>query len=166
MKKINLFLSLSVLSLFYGRYEPSVHLRVQNGYLPLSNMIPKITSYREELLLQEQKVEITQMNFIHLQKALGKIDVGFYAIESNTPIVLIETLSHNINVKGYHKMIDNFSSLYSSDNKVLMRAYQSYADQNCQKIYGCVGSDANDTYDWKIIKFLPNPENVIYNPPL
>jgi hypothetical protein len=54
--------------------------------------------------------------------------------------------------------------LYSTDNESLMRNYQDYADRNCQKIYGCVGSEFNADYDWKIIKFLPNPEKCDLEP--
>ncbi len=169
MKKTALVLSLSVLTLIYGTYDPSIRPRVQNDYLLTSNVTPKIISHNEKLLVQLQKAEmihsgLTQMKFIHLQKALGKIDIASYAIEGNTPIVLIETLNHNINVKRFNKMIDNFNSLYSSDNEALMRKYQDYADRNCQKIYGCVGSEVNATYDWKIIKFLPNPEKCDLEP--
>jgi hypothetical protein len=164
MKKTALVLSLSVLTLIYGKYDPNIRPRVHNDYVPTSNVTPKITSHKENSLVQLQKAGMIQMKFIHLQKALGKIDVASYAIEGNTPIVLIETLNHNINVKGFNKMIDNFNSLYSTDNEALMRNYQDYADQNCQKIYGCVGSAMNATYDWKIIKFLPNPEKCELEP--
>jgi hypothetical protein len=158
MKKTALVLSLSVLTLIYGKYDPNIRPRVNKGYKPMPNVTQKITSQKENSLVKLQKAGMSQMKFIHLQKALGKIDIASYDIESNTTIVLIETLNHNINVKGFNKMIDNFNSLYSSDNEALMRNYQDYADRNCQKIYGCVGAEFNSTYDWMIIKFLPNPE--------
>jgi hypothetical protein len=164
MKKTALVLSLSVLTLIYGKYDPNIRPRVYNGYIPTSIVNPKIFSHEENSLVQLQKAGMKQMKFIHLQRALGKIDIATYAIEGNTPIVLIETLNHNINVKGFNKMIDNFNSLYSSDNEALMRNYQDYADRNCQKIYGCVGSEINAAYDWKIIKFLPNPEKCDLEP--
>lgn len=174
MKKTELVLSLSVLVFIYGEYEPSIRQKVQNDYLLTSNARLKITSLRKNSLVQLQNAGMTrsgmtrsgmtQMKFIHLQKVLGNINIASYAIEGNTPIVLIETLNHNINVKGFNKMIDNFNSLYSTDNETLMRNYQDYADQNCQKVYGCVGSDSNSGYDWKIIKFLPNPEKCKFNP--
>ena len=164
MKKNALVLSLSVLTLIYGKYDSNIRPRVHNDYLPKSNVNPKITSHKEKSFVQLQNAGMSQMKFIHLQEALGKIDIASYAIEGNTPIVLIETLNHNINVKGYNKMIDNFNSLYSTDNEALMRNYQDYADLNCQKIYGCVGSETNSDYDWKIIKFLPNPEKCNFEP--
>ena len=164
MKKTALVLSLSVLTLIYGKYDPNIRPRVYNGYNPTLAVAPKITSLKENSLVQLQKAGMIQMTFVHLQKLLGKIDIASYAIEGNTPIVLVETLNHNINVKGFDKMIDNFNSLYSTDNEALMRNYQDYADRNCQKIYGCVGSEMNATYDWKIIKFLPNPEKCDLEP--
>ena len=169
MKKTALVLSLSVLTLIYGKYDQNIRPRVYNRYKPMSDVTLKITSHNENSLVQLQKAGMSetgmsQMKFIHLQKALGKIDIASYAIEGNTPIVLIETMNHNINVKGFNKMIDNFNSLYSTDNEALMRNYQDYADRNCQKIYGCVGSEANATYDWKIIRFLPNPERCDLEP--
>lgn len=164
MKKNALVLSLFVLVLIYGKYDPNIRPRVHNDYLAMSNVNQKITSHNEKLLVELRNAGMTQMKFIHLQEALGKIDIASYAIEGNSPIVLIETLNHNIYVKGYNKMIDNFNSLYSTDNETLMRNYQEYADRNCQKIYGCVGSTANADYDWKIIKFLPNPEKCNLEP--
>ncbi len=164
MKKTVLVLSLSVFTLIYGKYDPNIRPRVHYDYLPKSSITPKITSQRENLLVQLQNAGMSQMNFINLQKALGKIDISIYAIEDDTPIALNEILNHNIIVKGYDKMIDNFNSLYSTDNEALMRNYQDYADRNCQKIYGCVGSEANADYDWKIIKFLPNPEKCNIEP--
>lgn len=164
MKKAVLILSLSVLPLIYGKHDPNIRPRIHNDYLPPSLVNQKITSHQETSLVQLRKAGMSQMKFIHLQKALGKIDIATYAIEGNTPIVLIETLNHNINVKGYNKMIDNFNSLYSTDNEALMRNYQDYADRNCQKVYGCVGSEVNADYDWKIIKFLPNPEKCDLEP--
>lgn len=164
MKKIVLVLSLSALTLIYGKCDPNTLSRVHSDYLPASNVIPKIASHKQNSLVKMRIAGMTEMQFIYLQQALGKIDIAFYAIEGNTPIVLIETLNHNINVKGYNKMIDNFNSLYSTDNEALMRNYQDYADLNCQKIYGCVGSEAKSDYDWKIIKFLPNPEKCDLEP--
>jgi hypothetical protein len=164
MKKTALVLSLSVLTLIYGKHDPSIRPRVQNEHLIASKQTPKITSPKENSLVQLRNAGMIQMKFIHLQKALGKIDIATYAIEGNTPIVLIETLNHNISVKGFNKMVDNFNSLYSTDNESLMRNYQDYADRNCQKIYGCVGSESGSDYDWKIIKFLPNPENCNFEP--
>lgn len=164
IKKTALVLGLSVLILIYGKYDPSIRPRVQNDYLPMLNVTHKITSHKENLLVQLQKAGMTQIKFHLLQKSLGKIDIATYAIEGNTPIVLIETLNHNICVKGYHEIIDNFNSLYSTDNETLMRNYQDFADRNCQKIYGCVGSEANAAYDWKIIRFLPNPEKRKFEP--
>ncbi len=164
MKRTVLILSLSVLSLIYGKQDPNIRSRVHNDYLPPSVVNQKITSHKDTSLVQLRNAGMSQMKFIHLQNTLGKIDVGTYAIEGNTQIVLIETFNHNINVKGYNKMIDNFNSLYSTDNEALMRNYQDYADRSCQKIYGCVGSEVNADYDWKIIKFLPNPEKCDLEP--
>lgn len=179
MKKTELVLSMSVLVFIYGENKPSIRQKVQNDYLPTSNVTLKITSPLKNSLVQLQNAGMlrsgmtrsgmtqsgmTQMKFIHLQRVLGNINIASYAIEGDTPIVLIETLNHNINVKGFNKMIDNFNSLYSTDNETLMRNYQDYADQNCQKIYGCVGSESNSGYDWKIIKFLPNPEKCNLEP--
>ncbi|MDZ7897872.1 MAG: hypothetical protein U5N85_07570 [Arcicella sp.] len=164
MKKTALVLSLSVLTFIYGKHDPNIRPRVKNEHLIVSKQTPKITSPKENSLVQLQNAGMIQMQFIHLQKALGKIDIASYAIEGNTPIVLIETLNHNISVKGFNKMVDNFNSLYSTDNESLMGNYQNYADQNCQKIYGCVGSEFGSDCDWKIIKFLPNPENCKLNP--
>jgi hypothetical protein len=45
-----------------------------------------------------------------------------------------------------------------------MQSYQSYSDENCKKIYGCVGTVNNADYEWKIIKFLPNPERCTFEP--
>lgn len=169
MKKVALVLGVSVLTFTYGKYTQNVLLRVQNDALLALNVSPKINSQNGNSLVQLQKADLSQtgmsqMTFIQLKKALGKIDIASYAIEGNTPIVLIETLNHNINVKGFNKMIDNFNSLYSTDNEVLMQNYQDYTDKNCQKIYGCVGSESNSDYEWKIIKFLPNPEKCNFKP--
>jgi hypothetical protein len=169
MKKTALVLGLTFLTLIYGKYDTKIRPRANNGYKQVSDVTLKIKSIKEKSFVNLQKAGmirsgLTQMKFIHLQKALGKINIASYAIEGNTPIVLIETMNHNINVKGFNKMIDNFNSLYSTDNEALMRNYQEYADQYCQKIYGCVGSEINATYDWKIIKFLPNPEKCDLEP--
>lgn len=164
MKKTALVLGMSVLTCIYGKYDPTIRPRVKNDALLASNVTSKINSQKENSLVQLRNAGMSQMKFILLQKALGKIDIASYAIEGNTPIVLIETLNHNINVKGFNKMIDNFNSLYSTDNEALMQHYQDYADKNCQKIYGCVGSESNSEYDWKIIKFLPNPEKCNFEP--
>jgi hypothetical protein len=164
MKKTALVLGMSALTLIYGKYDPSIRPRVHNDYKPKSEQNSKITSHKENSLVELQNAGMSQMKYIQLQKALGKIDIASYAIEGNTPIVLIETLNHNISVKGFNKMIDNFNSLYSTNNEALMRNYQDYADRNCQKIYGCVGTEANAAYDWKIIKFLPNPEKCNFEP--
>lgn len=164
MKKNELVLSLSVLVFIYGETEPRIRQKVQEGYFNIFTLAPKNNSQNEKSFVQSQNVGISQMKFIQLQSVLGKIDISSFAIEANTTIVLIESLNHNINIKGYNKMIDNFNSLYSTDNETLMRNYQDYADQNCQKIYGCVGSDSNSDYEWKIIKFLPNPEKCNLEP--
>ena len=165
MKKVALVLGLFVLNLYSCGKQDSV-TRPKN-YLTVSYTVNDKSSNdsrNEKKLVQLQNAGMSQMNFSSLQEVIGKIDIANYAIESNTQIVLIETLNHNINVKGFNKMIDDFNLLYASDNEVLMQNYQSYADINCMKIYGCVGTVNDSDYDWKIIKFLPNPEKCTLEP--
>ena len=69
---------------------------------------------------------MSQVYFGSLQKVLGNIDIANYAIENDTKIVLIESLNHNINVKGFNKMIDNFNTLYASDNEALMQELSKF----------------------------------------
>ena len=165
MKKTALVLGLFVLTLNSCGKQDSV-TRPKNYHTvayTVNDKTPK-DSQNENSLVQLQNAGMSQMNFGSLQQSLGSIDIANYAIESNTQIVLIETLNHNVNVKGYNKMIDDFNTLYASDNEALMQSYQSYADENCKKIYGCVGSVNDSDYDWKIIKFLPNPERCSFEP--
>jgi hypothetical protein len=165
MKKVALVLSLFVLTLNSCDKQDSV-TRPKN-YHTVSYTVNDKTlknSQEENALVQLRRAGMSQMNFSSLQKALGNIDIANYAIESNTQIVLIETLNHNVNVKGFNKMIDDFNLLYGSDNELLMQSYQSYSDQNCKKIYGCVGTVNNADYEWQIIKFLPNPEKCTFEP--
>jgi hypothetical protein len=164
MKKTALVLGMSALTLIYGKYDPSIRPRVHKDYQPVSEQNSKIISQKENSLVQLQNAGMKEIQFRHLQKTLGKIDISTYTIKDKTPIILIESLNHNISVKGFNKMIDNFNSLYSTDNEALMRNYQDYADRHCQKIYGCVGTEANAPCDWKIIKFLPNPEKCNFEP--
>jgi hypothetical protein len=165
MKKTALVLSLFVLTLISCGKQDSV-TRPKNHRTVAYTVDDKTSkdSHDEESLVQLQKAGMSQMNFSSLQEALGKIDIANYAIESNTQVVLIETLNHNVNVKGFNKMIDDFNILYATDNEVIMQIYQSYCDENCKKIYGCVGTVHDKEYDWKIIKFLPNPENCRFEP--
>jgi hypothetical protein len=121
-------------------------------------------SQHETSSVQLHNAGMSQIKFVSLLQALGNIDVGNFAIENNTEIVLVESLNHNVNVKGFNKMIDNFNSLYDTNNEALMQSYQSYADQYCKKIYGCVGTIDDIEHDWKIIKFLPNPEKCNFEP--
>jgi hypothetical protein len=164
MKKTALVLGLTVLTYIYDKSDPIIRPRVQNDVLLTSHELTKTFPITETSFVQLHEAGMSEMKFIELQKALGKVDIASYAIEGKTPIVLIENLNHNINVKGFNKLIDNFNSLYSVDNEALMQGYQNYADKNCQKIYGCVGTDNNTDYDWKIIKFLPNPEKCNLEP--
>jgi hypothetical protein len=165
MKKVALVFGLFVLTLYSCGKQDSV-TRPKNYHTVSYTVNDKTSkdSQNEKSLVQLQNAGMSQMNFSSLQEALGKIDIANYAIESNTQIVLIETLNHNINVKGFNKMIDDFNLLYASDNEVLMQNYQSFADVNCKKIYGCVGTVNDADYDWKIIKFLPNPEKCTFEP--
>lgn len=165
MKKVALVLGLFVLTLNSCDKQDSV-TRPRN-YLTVSYTEKDKTSkdsQKENSLVQLQNAGMSKMNFVSLQRALGNIDIANYAIEGNTEIVLIETLNHNVTVKGFNKMIDDFNLLYASDNEVLMQSYQSYSDENCKKIYGCVGTVNNTDYEWKIIKFLPNPERCTFEP--
>jgi hypothetical protein len=165
MKKVALVLGLFVLTLNSCGKQDSV-TRPKN-YHTVSYTVndkPSKDSQNEKLLVQLQNAGMSQMNFSSLQEALGKVDIANYAIESNTQIVLIETLNHNVNVKGFNKLIDDFNLLYATDNEVLMQSYQAYSDENCKKIYGCVGTVNDADYDWKIIKFLPNPERCTFEP--
>jgi hypothetical protein len=75
---------------------------------------------------------------------------------------LIGTLNLRIKLKSFNKIINDFNLLYSTDNEVLMQSYQAYLDENCKKIYGCVGTVNDADYDWKIIKFLPYPERCTF----
>ncbi|MES2520896.1 MAG: hypothetical protein V4585_22465 [Bacteroidota bacterium] len=163
MKKTALVLGLSAL-IFFGKHDSSPIMRnYQQVNLPeMDNN--SINSQSEYSLVQLRKAGMCHVYFGTLQKAIGHIDVSNYAVDSDTKIVLVESLNHNVNVKGFNKMIDNFNSLYATDNVALMQSYQSYADENCKKIYGCVGTISDAEYDWKIIKFLPNPEKCQYEP--
>lgn len=165
MKKVALVLGLFVLTLnSCGKQDSFTRPKKYHTVSYTVNDKTSKDSQNEKSLVLLQKAGMSQMNFRSLQEALGKVDIANYAIESNTQIVLIETLNHNINVKGFNKMIDNFNLLYASDNEVLMQNYQNYADENCKKIYGCVGAVNETDYDWKIIKFLPNPERCTFEP--
>jgi hypothetical protein len=165
MKKVALVLSLFVLTIISCGKQDSV-TRPKHYHTVAYTVNDKTSkdSHDENSLVQLQKAGMSQMNFSSLQEALGKIDIANYAIESNTQVVLIETLNQNVNVKGFNKMIDDFNLLYGSDNEVLMQSYQSYSDEHCKKIYGCVGTVSDKNYDWKIIKFLPNPERCTFEP--
>ena len=165
MKKVALVLGLFVLTIYSCDKQDSP-TRPNNFHAVSYTVIDNYSKefQNEKLLVQLHKAGMSQMNFSSLQEALGKIDIGNYAVESNTQIVLIETLNHNVNVKGFNKMIDDFNLLYASDNEVLMQSYQSFADENCKKIYGCVGTVNDADYEWKIIKFLPNPEKCTFEP--
>jgi hypothetical protein len=165
MKKTALVLSLSALTFyFYGKHGSSI---AQSNFQPVALQNVENTqtnSQMENSPVQLHQAGMCQIDFRSLQKSLGKIDVGNYLIEPDTKIILIESLNHNVSVKGFNKMIDNFNSLYASDNIQLMKSYQFYADQNCKKIYGCIGVNSDEAYDWKIIKILPNPERCSYEP--
>ena len=165
MKKVALVLSLFVLTLNSCDKQDSV-TRPKSRQTVSSTVFDKTSkdSQNEKLFVQLRNAGMSQMNFSRLQESLGKIDIANHSIESSTQIVLIETLNHNVNVKGFNKMIDNFNLLYASDNAVIMRSYQSYSDENCKKIYGCVGTVNDADYDWKIIKFLPNPDRCTSEP--
>lgn len=165
MKKAALVLSLIALTLNScgkqdshpdSKYYQSVSLTESDNSLKNSQI--------ENSLVQLHKASMSQINFGNLKKMLGNIYIANYAIVNNTQIVLIEILNHDENGKGYNKMIDDFNMLHSSNNETLMQNYQSYADENCKKIYGCVGSDNNSDHNWKIIKFLPNPEKCSFEP--
>ena len=165
MKKVALVLGLFVLGLNSCGKQDSV-TRPKNYHTVLYTVKDKTSkvNLNKSSLVQLQKAGMSQISFSSLQEALGKIDIANYAIENNTEIVLVETLNHNVNVKGFNKMIDDFNLLYASDNEVLMKGYQKYTDVNCIKIYGCVGTVNNTDYDWKIIKFLPSPEKCTLEP--
>ena len=169
MKKTALVFGLTALTFLCGKFDPNLRPRNSKEVTLTSYVSHPTVSQKESSLVQLHKAGMSPtgmfpMKFIQLQKALGKIDIASYAIEGNTPIVLIETLNHNVSVKGYNKLIDDFNTLYATDNEALMQSYQNYADQNCQKIYGCVGLVSNSDYNWKIIKFLPNPEKCNFEP--
>lgn len=165
MRKNVLVLSLFVLTLFSCGKQDSINR--QKNYHTVSYAVNDKTSHdsqQENSLVQLQKAGMSQMKFSSLQTALGNIDIANYAIDGNVQIVLIETLNHNMKVKGFNKMNDNFNLLNAPDNEVLRQSYQNYADENCKKIYGCVGTLNDAAYDWKIIKFLPNPEKCTLEP--
>jgi hypothetical protein len=165
MKKVALVLGLFVLTL--NSCDKQDPLTRQKIYHTVSTTVIDKTSkdsQKEISLVQLQNAGMSQIKFGSLQRTLGKVDIANYAIESNTQIILIESLNHNINIKRFNKMIDDFNLLYAVDNEVLMQGYQSFADKNCKKIYGCVGSVDGTDYDWKIIKFLPNPEKCTLEP--
>jgi hypothetical protein len=165
MKKTALVLGLSALTLYScGKHDSSTRPRNYQSVSNTENANSSKNSQSENSLVQLHNAGMSQMSFGSLIEALGNVDVGNYVIENNTEIVLIETLKHNVKVKGFNKMIDNFNSLYDSGNESLMQSYQSYADENCKKIYGCVGTVSDTDYDWKIIKFLPNPERCNFEP--
>lgn len=165
MEKVILVLSLFVLTWFSCGKQDSIN-RQRNYHPVLYTVVDKTSndSQNENSLVQLQNAGMSQMNFSSLQQALGRINSANYAIDGNTQIVLVETLNHNLNVKGFNKMIDNFNFSNPSNNEVLMQNYQMYADENCKKIYGCVGTLDDVDYEWKIIKFLPNPEICTFEP--
>ena len=120
MKKTALVLGLFVFTFYV--YDKQDSAARQKNYHTVANTVMDETSQdsqKENSPVQLQKAGMSEMDFSSLQKALGKIDIANYAIESNTEIVLIETLNHNVNVKGFNKMIDDFNLLYASDNEAL-----------------------------------------------
>lgn len=165
MKNAALVLGLSALTLyFYGKHGSSNRQKSFQTVAFTEQQTSSNNSQKESSPVELQNAGMSQVYFGSLQKVLGNIDIANYAIESDTKIVLIESLNHNINVKGFNKMIDNFNTLYASDNEALMQSYQNFADDNCKKIYGCVGTNIGEEYDWKIIKFLPNPDKCTNEP--
>lgn len=165
MKKLALILGLSAFTLYScGKQDSSTRLKNYQSFSKPETGNALKNSQVGNSLVQLDKAGMSQMNFGNLKQLLGNIDVANYALENNTQIVLVEILNQEVNRKGYNKMIDDFNMLYTSNNEALIQNYQSYADENCKKIYGCVGSVNDKNHDWKIIKFLPNPEKCSYEP--
>ena len=99
MKKTALVLGLFVFTFYV--YDKQDSAARQKNYHTVANTVMDETSQdsqKENSPVQLQKAGMSEMDFSSLQKALGKIDIANYAIESNTEIVLIETLNHNVNV--------------------------------------------------------------------
>lgn len=164
MKKTALVLGLSVLTLnSCHKQDPTTR---PNNYQMVSNTVNDNFSSKKKMKppVQLPLAGFSKIDFCTLQETIGNVDIANYLIEGNTEIVLIESLNHNVNVKGFNKMVDDFNLLYASDNETLMKSYQSYADENCKKIYGCVGAVESGDYEWKIIKFLPSPEKCNVEP--
>lgn len=165
MKELALILGLFAFTLHScGKHDSITRLKNYQSFSKLENDNGLKNSQVDNSLVQLHKAGMSQMNFSSLKRSLSNIDVANYIIENNTPIILVETLNYEVNWKGYHKMIDDFNMLYTSNNEALIQNYQSYADENCKKIYGCVSSINDVNYDWKIVKFLPNPEKCSYEP--
>ncbi len=165
MKKVALVLSLIALTLnSCGKQDSRPYLKNYQSVSLTETGDALKSSQVENSLVQLQKAGMSQMNFGSLKQSLGNIDVANYALKNNTQIVLIETLNQEAKRKGYNKMIDDFNTLYTSNNEVLIQNYQSYADENCKKIYGCIGTVNNSQHNWRIIKFLPNPEKCSFEP--
>ena len=74
---------MSVLTCIYGKYDPTIRPRVKSDALLASNITPRINSQNESSLVQVRNAGMSQMKFIQLQKALGKIDIASYAIEKD-----------------------------------------------------------------------------------
>ena len=165
MRKVALVLSLIALTLNSCGKQDS-HPRpksYQSVSLTESDNSSK-NSQIENSLVQLHNAGMTQMKFGSLKVILGNIDIANYAIENNTHIVLFELSNENVNGQGYNKMIDDFNMPHTSNNEALIQNYQLYADENCTKIYGCVGSDNGSDHNWKIMKFLPSPEKCSFEP--
>ena len=165
MRKVALVLSLIALTLNSCGKQDS-HPRpksYQSVSLTESDNSSK-NSQIENSLVQLHNAGMTQMKFGSLKMILGNIDIANYAIENNTHIVLFGLSNENVNGQGYNKMIDDFNMLHTSNNEALIQNYQLYADENCTKIYGCVGSDNGSDHNWKIMKFLPSPEKCSFEP--
>lgn len=165
MKKLTLILGLFALTLFScGKQDSRTHSKNYQSFSKLETDNALKKSQVENSLVQLQNAGMFQMNFGSLKQSLGNIDVANYVLENNTQIVLIETLNQEVKRKVYNKMIDDFNTLHTSNNEVLIQNYQSYADENCKKIYGCIGTVNNSEHNWRIIKFLPNPEKCSFEP--
>lgn len=165
MKKVALVLGLIVFTFHCcDKQDPTARKRIYRTVSYQGIDKTSKNSQNEKMIVQLKEVGMFQTNFHSLQKDLSKIDIANYEIESNTPVFVIKTLNKVTNTLGFNKMIDNFNQPNTPDNEILMQNYQSFADANCKKIYGCVGADNKSDYEWKIIKFLPNPEKCSLEP--
>lgn len=159
MKKTAIVLGIVTLTLFACRKYDKPNLVSKDSEAIANTILSKSLVSVDGNLNESKQAGMTNIKFGELRKMLGKIETKNIEIDDNTMIHVVSALNYNITKLSYHKLIDDFNTLYIPENTSITKSYQEYAKESNQMILGCVGKIDDEKYQWKVMVFFPEKNN-------